>query len=290
MRPWLLSKKSSTEARPTGARSPAPLKITSCIDSPRSADALDSPSTQRTASITFDLPQPLGPTMPTSCPGVAMVTGSTNDLNPASLISVRRNSDSSGNGCSTGGVAWSQRPGAADKAPLQDKRQANAAAQGAIIADSSGASGSSDPSGKPIHRAQAPTGVIGAKRPSSTALEAAHQVQDLRLNRDVERGGRFVADQKRRTAGQRPCDRNPLPLPARELVRKLLAVGASETDLLQQGRDPFIERGFRRTLAASPGHQRLGDDIGDAPTGIQARVGILEDHLHVAARRRVRPV
>jgi hypothetical protein len=37
------------------------LKITSCIDSPRSCLALDSPSTQRTASITLDLPQPLGP-------------------------------------------------------------------------------------------------------------------------------------------------------------------------------------------------------------------------------------
>src|SRR5215813_10548860 len=92
MRRWLLSKNSSTDARPTGARSPAPLKITSCIDSPRSAEALDSPSTQRTASMTFDLPQPLGPTMPTSCPGVAIEAGSTNDLKPASLISVRRNS------------------------------------------------------------------------------------------------------------------------------------------------------------------------------------------------------
>src|SRR5499433_3690239 len=92
MRPWLLSKNSSTDARPTGARSPAPLKITSCIDSPRSAEAFDSPSTQRTASMTFDFPQPLGPTMPTSCPGVAIVVGSTNDLKPASLICVRRNS------------------------------------------------------------------------------------------------------------------------------------------------------------------------------------------------------
>src|SRR4030095_8042325 len=45
---------------------------------------------QRTASMTFDLPQPLGPTMPTNWPGVPMVVGSTNDLNPASLIWVRR--------------------------------------------------------------------------------------------------------------------------------------------------------------------------------------------------------
>src|SRR6478609_5001993 len=90
MRPRLLSKWSSTDARPTGLRSPAPLKITSCIDSPRSADALDSPSTQRTASITFDLPQPLGPTTPTSWPGTAMVVGSTKDLKPESLTWVSR--------------------------------------------------------------------------------------------------------------------------------------------------------------------------------------------------------
>src|SRR5678815_4095571 len=93
MRPWLLSKNSSTAARPTGLRSPAPLKMTSCIDSPRSAEALDSPSTQRTASITLDLPQPLGPTIPTSWPGVAIAVGSTNDLKPESLICVRRKGD-----------------------------------------------------------------------------------------------------------------------------------------------------------------------------------------------------
>src|SRR5512134_2751257 len=91
MRPALLSKLSSTDARPTGLRSPAPLKITSCIDSPRSAEALDSPSTQRSASITFDLPQPLGPTTPTICPGNGMCVGSTNDLKPASLIWDKRN-------------------------------------------------------------------------------------------------------------------------------------------------------------------------------------------------------
>src|SRR6476619_8580497 len=90
MRPWLLSKNSSTDARPMALRSPAPLKMTSCIDSPRSADAFDSPSTQRTASMTLDLPQPLGPTIPTSWPGVAIDVGSTNDLKPESLICVRR--------------------------------------------------------------------------------------------------------------------------------------------------------------------------------------------------------
>src|SRR5207247_3235248 len=133
-RPWLLSKSSSTAARPTGARSPAPLKMTSCIDSPRSADALDSPRTQRTASMTFDLPQPLGPTMPTSCPGVAMVTGSTNDLKPASLISVRRNSGSSGNGLLWEPKRADVRVAAASKTRPEINRGANAPAQAAIIA------------------------------------------------------------------------------------------------------------------------------------------------------------
>ena len=50
-RPRELSKTSSTAARESAWRFPEPLKITSCIESPRSAEARDSPSTQRTASV-----------------------------------------------------------------------------------------------------------------------------------------------------------------------------------------------------------------------------------------------
>jgi hypothetical protein len=89
--PRLLSNTSSTLARATGPRCAEPLKITSCIDSPRRALARVSPSTQRTASMMFDFPQPFGPTTPTSWLGTSMVVGSTNDLNPASLRCVRRN-------------------------------------------------------------------------------------------------------------------------------------------------------------------------------------------------------
>jgi hypothetical protein len=41
------------DRRPIALRSPAPLKMTSCIDSPRAPGAFDSPSTQRTASMTL---------------------------------------------------------------------------------------------------------------------------------------------------------------------------------------------------------------------------------------------
>jgi hypothetical protein len=81
-----LSKTSSTLARPAGFLRFVPLKITSCIDSPRSSLALLSPRTQRTASMMFDLPQPFGPTTPTSWPGSWKWVGSTNDLKPDSLI------------------------------------------------------------------------------------------------------------------------------------------------------------------------------------------------------------
>jgi hypothetical protein len=40
--------------------------------------------------MTFDLPQPLGPTTPVNCAGMGMVVGSTKDLKPASLMDVSR--------------------------------------------------------------------------------------------------------------------------------------------------------------------------------------------------------
>ena len=91
----VLSNTSSTLARLAGLRWPLPLKITSCIDSPRSSLALDSPSTQRTASMMLLLPQPLGPTTPTNWPGNWKVVGSAKDLKPDSLIEVRRIADPS---------------------------------------------------------------------------------------------------------------------------------------------------------------------------------------------------
>src|SRR6218665_1364119 len=86
----VLSNTSSTLARLACLRVVGPLKITSCIDSPRNSLALLSPSTQRTASMMLDFPQPLDPTTPTNCPGSMKVVGSENDVNPDSLIEVRR--------------------------------------------------------------------------------------------------------------------------------------------------------------------------------------------------------
>src|SRR5215469_12098369 len=58
--------------------------------SPRRCFAESSPMTQRTASMTFDLPQPFGPTTPVRLLGKLTWVGSTKDLKPASLILVSR--------------------------------------------------------------------------------------------------------------------------------------------------------------------------------------------------------
>ena len=53
------------------------------------------------------------------------------------------------------------------------------------------------------------------------ALLARQQIENLRLDRHVERGGRLVRDQQFRFAGQRDRNRDPLPHAAGELMRVL---------------------------------------------------------------------
>ncbi len=50
-------------------------------------------------------------------------------------------------------------------------------------------------------------------------LQFAHQVEDLRLDGDVQRRGRFIGDQHLRIAGQRHGDHHALPHAAGQLVR-----------------------------------------------------------------------
>src|ERR1700722_17691386 len=52
-------------------------------------------------------------------------------------------------------------------------------------------------------------------------LQLAHQIEDLRLQGDVERGGRLVSDQEPRLADQRPRDHDALAHAAGKLVRIL---------------------------------------------------------------------
>src|SRR3954463_6548812 len=76
---------SSTSARPSGPLVAVPAKMTSSILPPRRVLAPCSPITQASASTTFDLPDPLGPTTQVTPGSKANVVGCANDLKPLSV-------------------------------------------------------------------------------------------------------------------------------------------------------------------------------------------------------------
>src|SRR5262245_58489042 len=69
---------------PSGAQLSFPAKTTSLISCPRRCLGLCSPSTHRSASMTLDLPQPLGPTIAVIPAGKLNAVLFLNDLNPSS--------------------------------------------------------------------------------------------------------------------------------------------------------------------------------------------------------------
>ena len=72
------------------------------------------------------------------------------------------------------------------------------------------------------------------------ALQRLHQFEDLRLDRDIERGGRLIGDQELRLADQRHGDHHALAQAARQFMRILREALLRPTDahLLQHVEHP----------------------------------------------------
>src|ERR1700744_4208379 len=87
--PSLLSMVSVTSARPSGGRDEVPAKMTSSILPPRSDFAPCSPITHASASTTFDLPEPLGPTTQVMPGSKRMVVAEAKDLKPRKVMLLR---------------------------------------------------------------------------------------------------------------------------------------------------------------------------------------------------------
>ena len=64
------------------------------------------------------------------------------------------------------------------------------------------------------------------------------QVENLRLDHDIERGGGFVGDEQAGPAGQGHRDHHPLLLPTGELMRVVAGSTGRQADLLQELTDP----------------------------------------------------
>ena len=107
--------------------------------------------------------------------------------------------------------------------------------------------------------------------------EVAQEVEDLGLNRHVERRRRLVGDQELRLARKGHCDHRPLPHPARELVRIVpqprLRVG--DADAVEQLCSALLRIAL---VHAEVGFEHLADLAADRQNRVQARHRVLEDH------------
>ena len=108
--------------------------------------------------------------------------------------------------------------------------------------------------------------------------ELHEEIQHLRLNRDIERGDRFVADQQLGLDGQGTRDADARALAAGELVRKAPPERRVEPDFAHQLVDVVIDVvGGIDAMHA----RRLADDFGHAHARIERREGILKHHLNL---------
>src|SRR6266566_8213218 len=118
------------------------------------------------------------------------------------------------------------------------------------------------------------------------AAQPRQQAQDLVLDGDVERGGRLVAQDDLRVAGQRDRDHHALPHAARELVR----VGP-EPPLRVGDAHPAhqLERALGRPGPAEPEvHLRpFGYLSADPHHRVERAHRLLEDHGHLRAAQTV---
>ncbi len=125
--------------------------------------------------------------------------------------------------------------------------------------------------------------IVSDKNHSHLHLVLQHfdQLQNLRLNGDIQRGGRLIGNQYRRTTGERHGDHHPLAHPARELMRVASqnGVGLRDPHLLQH------TSGFgQRLIAAQPLVQadRLGNLLPYREDRIERGHRLLKNHGDVS--------
>ena len=110
------------------------------------------------------------------------------------------------------------------------------------------------------------------------ALEVGEQVEDLRLDGNVQGGHRLVADDQCRLQGECPRDPDPLPLPAGEVGGEPVVVLGVEPDQLHQLLHPAFAFGAVGDPVDGEG---IPDDRAHAAAGIECAVRVLEDHLNL---------
>ncbi|MGY4462856.1 hypothetical protein ACVWYI_006816 [Bradyrhizobium sp. LB13.1] len=108
-------------------------------------------------------------------------------------------------------------------------------------------------------------------------LELLQQLQDLRLNGDVERSGRLVGDQEFRLAGQRHRDHHALPHTAGEAMRMFVEARfcRGNANTIEQADGLGLRRRARQAAVLD---QRFRNLEADGEHRIEARHRLLKDH------------
>src|SRR5262245_59294147 len=112
-------------------------------------------------------------------------------------------------------------------------------------------------------------------------LQIHQQIQDLRLDRNIERRGRLVADDKVGPQGKRPRDPDTLTLASRKTVRIAFDVPQIEAD---KGDELVHHFPARPRVADAVNDQRLFDNVVNRHPRIQGSERILKDELHLTSK------
>ena len=120
-------------------------------------------------------------------------------------------------------------------------------------------------------------------------LYLLQQVEDLRLDGHVQRGGRLVGEQHSGLAGQRHRDHDPLAHPAREMVGVFVhaPLGGGNVHHVQEI-DRLLPRGGPPDLLVAA--NRLRDLVADGVDGIERGHRLLKDHRDLAAPDAANPL
>ena len=111
----------------------------------------------------------------------------------------------------------------------------------------------------------------------SSACGREHELENLRLDGDIECCGRLVGDEEGGLAGERHRDHGALAHAARELMRVVAGtpLGGRDADA-RKGRECRL--GGLAAVHAAMEAQRLGDLLADGEDRVERRHRLLEDH------------
>jgi hypothetical protein len=118
------------------------------------------------------------------------------------------------------------------------------------------------------------------------SLQLGDQLEDLLLDRHVERRGRLVGDQQLRLAGDRHRDHHALLLAARHLVRDRSILTRSCGSGMPTSSSSSTTRARACAPRAHVQPQHLGDLVADGEHRVQRGHRLLEDHRDVLAADR----